>query len=80
MSAPRIITRYDPPPIPTREFDWVAVEDDYDLGRPVGYGRTEKDAEDDLISQLDAMENGGFAQNGAKPKGGLVEEQAEAER
>jgi hypothetical protein len=32
----KIITRYDPPPITTREFDWVAVEDDYDLGRPVG--------------------------------------------
>jgi hypothetical protein len=53
----KIITRYDPPPIPTREFDWVAVENDYDLGRPVGYGPSEKDAEDDLITQLDALEN-----------------------
>jgi hypothetical protein len=51
----KIITRYDPPPIPDRRFDWTAIEDNYDLGRPVGYGETEKDAEDDLITQLDSM-------------------------
>lgn len=43
-----IITRYDPPPIPLRQFDWVAVRDGYDGGDPVGYGRTEAEAIKDL--------------------------------
>lgn len=52
---PKIVTRYDPKPIPDRRFDWMATEDNYDLGRPVGYGGTEKDAVDDLITELDAL-------------------------
>ena len=50
-----IVTRYDPPPIPTRFFDWTAVEDDYEPGRPVGYGVTEADAVEDLLDQLQEM-------------------------
>ena len=48
-----ITTRWDPKPIPDRQFDWVATEDDYDMGRPVGYGRTEADAIRDLVDQLE---------------------------
>jgi hypothetical protein len=50
---PRIITRYDPPPIPTNAFNWVATEEDYDLGRPVGYGASEAEAIRDLLDQLE---------------------------
>lgn len=43
------------PPIPDRRFDWSAVHDEeYDgEGSPIGYGRTEKEAIDDLMEQLD---------------------------
>lgn len=49
----KIITRYDPPPIPPREFDWSAVSDNYDQGDPVGFGRTEQEARDDLLELLE---------------------------
>ena len=40
-------------PIPLRDFDWEAVDEDtYDEGEPVGLGRTEKEAIADLIDQL----------------------------
>jgi len=48
----RIITRYWPPPIPDRQFDWTAVTDNYDLGPPIGHGRTKAEAIDDLIIQI----------------------------
>ena len=56
----RIKTHYDPPPVPLRQFDWHAIDDDtYDgaedagpLARVIGYGRTEQDAIDDLMEQL----------------------------
>lgn len=49
MSDPRkIITKYDPPPIPIRDADWSAVFEDYDLGSPIGHGATEADAIADL--------------------------------
>jgi hypothetical protein len=44
----KIVTRYDPKPIPDRRFDWTAVTDNYDLGSPIGYGRTEAEAIADL--------------------------------
>lgn len=39
----KIVTHYDPKPIPIRDFDWIAVTDDYDGASrdPIGYGRTE---------------------------------------
>lgn len=46
------ITRYDPPPIPSRFFDWSAVTQDYEPGMPVGYGVTEEDAINHLTDQL----------------------------
>jgi hypothetical protein len=48
----KIITHYDPKPIPERGFDWEAVTDNYDLGSPVGHGLTEKEAKLDLLEQL----------------------------
>jgi hypothetical protein len=48
----QIITRYDPKPIPDRRFDWSAVTADYDLGAPIGYGRTEAEAINDLMMLL----------------------------
>lgn len=44
----KIVTKYDPPPIPFRDCDWSAVFDDYDLGSPIGHGATEAGAIDDL--------------------------------
>ena len=48
----RIITTYDPPPIPTRNHDWTAVLSDYDAGDPIGWGRTRDEAVADLEEQL----------------------------
>ena len=52
MSNPK--TKYDPPPIPDRRFDWSAVHDDYDGAEDsgsrnhIGYGQTESEALADL--------------------------------
>jgi hypothetical protein len=48
----RIITTYDPPPIPIRNHDWTAVLDSYDAGDPIGHGRTRDEAVADLEEQL----------------------------
>ena len=53
MPSPKIVTRFVYPPIPLRQFDWCAVTEDYDLGSPCGYGRTEVEAIADLMEQLD---------------------------
>lgn len=52
----KIVTKYDPPPIPWRGADWSAVFDDYDLGSPIGHGATEQEAIEDLHmeAELDA--------------------------
>lgn len=47
----KIITSYDPKPIPMRQFDWSAMRDGYDGGDPIGYGRTEEEAIADLIEE-----------------------------
>jgi len=49
----RIVTSHDNPPIPIREFDWSASRDDYDEGDLIGYGKTEEDAIQDLLSLED---------------------------
>jgi hypothetical protein len=51
MSAGKIITENIYPPIPLRQFDWSAVRDNYEPGQPIGYGRTEQEAIDDLKEQ-----------------------------
>ena len=42
------------PPIPIRQFDWSAVDDDtYEPGCPIGTGTTELEAVKDLMQQLE---------------------------
>jgi hypothetical protein len=51
----KIVTEHVYPPIPVRDFDWRAVDDDtYDgPGSPIGYGRTEAAAIADLLEQIE---------------------------
>lgn len=49
----KIVTSYDYSPIPDRRFDWSAVNDNYEPGCPIGYGRTEQEAIADLFDQYD---------------------------
>lgn len=53
-----IKTEYVPKPIPARQFDWEAWDDDTYDGEPgqVGLGATEKEAIDDLREKLDEAE------------------------
>jgi len=44
----KIITSYDYPPIPNRNYDWSAIREDYDEGDLIGNGKTEQDAINDL--------------------------------
>jgi hypothetical protein len=47
-----IVTQYVAPPVPTRQFDWVAfVQGDEEHG-PTGRGPTEAEALRDLCKQL----------------------------
>jgi len=54
LGKPKIITEYVCPPIPIRTSDWSAVREGYEPGDPIGMGRTEADAIDDLMDQEDA--------------------------
>jgi len=47
----KIITSYDLPPIPIRDYDWSAIREDYEPGDIIGNGRTEQDAINDLVRQ-----------------------------
>lgn len=49
MTDRKIITKYDPPPIPARFCDWSAVRDGWDLGDHIGYGETQEAAIADLM-------------------------------
>jgi hypothetical protein len=50
----KIRTEFVYPPIPDRQFDWSAVDDDtYEPGCPIGSGRTELAAVKDLVQQLE---------------------------
>jgi hypothetical protein len=53
----KIKTHYDPKPIPARQFDWSAVDDDtYDgEGCPCGWGATEAEAIKDLQDQMEVL-------------------------
>ena len=53
----KIVTHYEPKPIPDRRSDWDAIDDDtYDGAEdshcPVGRGATEQEAIDDLMQQI----------------------------
>lgn len=47
----KIVTAYEFPPIPIRNYDWSASREDWDEGDLIGYGRTEQEAIDDLLEQ-----------------------------
>lgn len=50
----KIRTEFVYPPIPIRQFDWSAVDDDtYEPGCPIGTGATELEAVKDLMQQLE---------------------------
>ena len=54
----KIITNFNPQPIPLRQFDWTAVTDNYDGAEgssnrgQIGYGFTEAEAIADLKERL----------------------------
>ena len=52
LCHPKIRTENIFPPIPVRQFDWAATDDNYEPGCPIGYGKTEAEAIDDLLSCL----------------------------
>lgn len=55
----RVITSYDPPPIPMRNHDWSAVDDETYGGEesdPIGYGATEIEAIRDLLDQIESKQ------------------------
>lgn len=51
----KVVTYYDPPPIPDRNHDWKAIDyDTYDgPGSAIGYGRSEEDAVADLMAEIE---------------------------
>lgn len=50
----KIRTSFDYPPIPLRNCDWSAIDDDtYEPGCPIGHGATEQEAIADLLMQLE---------------------------
>jgi hypothetical protein len=58
INGVRIRTNHDYPPIPVRQFDWSAIDDDTydgadDSSCPVGHGATEQEAIDDLLEQIE---------------------------
>ncbi len=56
MTERKIITRYDPPPIPWRGADYSATYEDYDLGDPIGHGSTPEEAIADLWMEIEMDE------------------------
>jgi len=47
--TPKIIVHYEHPPIPWRNFDWVAFRDGREEEGNYGYGATEQEAIQDLL-------------------------------
>jgi hypothetical protein len=59
INGRKIITRYNPVPGPSVEYDWSAIDDNYDGGDPIGFGATEQAAIDDLLDQFEDQTNDG---------------------
>lgn len=54
----RIVTHCVNPPVPTRQWDWVAyIEGDEEANGPTGRGPTEAEALRDLCEQLADLSN-----------------------
>lgn len=47
-----IRTEYDPKPLPVREYDWQAVNDDYEPGDTIGFGASQEEAVADLLEKI----------------------------
>ncbi len=47
-----IKVEYDPKPIPLRQYDWEAWDND-DENTPIGYGLTAKEAVEDLLQKIE---------------------------
>ena len=53
-----IRTYYDPKPVPSRKFDWEAIDySTHDYDSPVGHGATKEEAIADLMWQLEEIED-----------------------
>ena len=48
-----IVTDYVSPPIPSRNFDWVAYLDGREEEGVYGYGQTEREAVNELLELLE---------------------------
>jgi hypothetical protein len=53
MPKSPIRTTYVYPPIPIRQFDWCATDDNYEPGCPIGFGATEQEAIDNLKREIE---------------------------
>lgn len=53
----KVRVTYDPKPVPSRNFDYEAYVDSWDLGDPLGYGSTQEEAVQHLLDQLEGSEN-----------------------
>ena len=56
----KIVTNYNPPPIPNRNFDWCAWSDGLLDEGPIGFGATEREAVEELFDKLEDYD--GWAQ------------------
>ena len=52
MNAPKVVTQYIQPPVPTTRFDWCAWFDGMEVEGPYGWGPTETAAKRDLDQQF----------------------------
>ena len=65
INGVKIHTHHDRPPVPSRQYDWSAVTDDYDGAEDsgnrhqIGRGATEQEAINDLLDQLEDETNDG---------------------
>ena len=48
----KVQVRHDPPDIGTNAYDWRAVEEFYQPGDRIGWGKSKEDAIKDLLDQL----------------------------
>ena len=51
MIKEKIITSFDAPPIPVRVWDWAAKRESYEAGDLIGFGATEDEAIEDLLTK-----------------------------
>jgi hypothetical protein len=52
----RIVVSFEYPPIPCRQYDYMATRDGYEPGDPIGHGATEAQAIAELIEQEEARD------------------------